>query len=566
MTVAPHVIAAQAANLGRKMLRADPLGARVFASPQQRDTWRYVAQEHETLFRAGNGASKTDLGAALSIALLQQRPSIDGRTRDEAYGEKPVPRWELPVPEIRLPVTGWCLVQSYKAALSSVVDMLKKYLGDWPHRWRKDGGYPTALEVMPWGGDPDAPDTWSRLVFFVEGGDLPSSGRVDFIWADEPPLEEYWSEMLQRARAGGVPFFAFITATPKDKRHWMYLRLRFQDCERRVNGGRVEVVSSMLDNQFLTARDRERRLERARGDKRALAILHGAYVDVSGTNPWPQHYATMDRLSESCTPPVERVVRVHGEQDSRGERTFTPVDLRVESWGEPEAGELYWALVDCSLGIQDEEGRHSPAEIMIVSRARPRGDELDELRRPKLVERWNGYATPYTVGSLLASMSARWNGALADVDATGGYGEAVILRARQLGCRFMRSKTLVKGEEIVFDGFRQTPQVVANLMASIGEWLERAGRGEAVTEVPSAAVIACLRNAQVNDAGKLMQGAGAHTEDITCLGRALWLLNRRPAPLIERPLAPTNRERLEQALGKPLRLPRRLRPGRPLMR
>lgn len=522
-------------------LDSDPLAYRRFSSPQAREFFEAVSRQLETLLRSGNKASKTFTGAQYLVASSQGRPEVDGRTIREAEGwtdesgvhHEPQPYRTFRMPEIRTPNTWWVLVHGLKLAVDSVVEAVHLQLGNYPHRPipSQASGMIAGWYVRPWGSDAperDCKKRWSKILLFPEKGSDPTSGRVDGIWADEPPLHSFWQEMRMRGRALNAPFFSMITFTPKKRERWEMLRKDFENCLHRVNQGRYEIVMSVYDNQALSPEDIRKIEEKVRGDELELARLFGQYVDISGANPFRKWGNVLTRWRKECDDPQPRHARVRAliYDLLTGQRSMGWEDHEWQLHEEYDPTDEYWMVFDPSMGIEDPEGEHSPAGGGVLARGKPYWDEdgvtLVE-RFPYVAARFNGYPTSYTLGSIAAQMWNYYGGPPFDVDNTGAYGEACIGRMIELGCSRPQPTALFHRPGSVNDdiGFKSTDHSNQQILSSIQRVLEESRQADTF-HPRNGALVESLMSAQVDRHGRLIQGSGRHTEDITWLGRALY--------------------------------------------
>lgn len=539
-------------------LEADPLGHSLHSSEPAREFVHAVARQLETLLRSGNKAGKTTAMSRFVTGMAQARPEIDDRTILEARAGVPYRAFKLP--EIRTPNTWWVLVHGLKLAVDSVVECMRAQLGDYPSREipSQAGGLIAGWYIKPWNTDSnDYKKRWSRVMLFPEKGEDPVAGRVDGIWADEPPRHSFWQEMRMRGRALNAPFYSAITFTPKDRPRWEPYRNDFRNCRNRARGGRYEVVMSVFDNQALTPEDIQKIREKVADDPLELARLYGQYVDVDGANPFKRWAAVLTRWRKhNAVEPLPMNARVRAliYDALTGKRDLGWEEHAWQMFDDYDPTEEYWMVLDPSMGIEDPEGEHSPAGGGVLARGQAYwsddGTTLIE-RMPYVAARFNDYVTSYTLGSIGSDIWHRYNGPPHDIDNTGGYGEMCIYRMLELGCdRTARYAVQTKPGNIVDDiGWKANEQINQQILGSIQRVLEES-RHQDTFDPRSAELIETLMSARVDRNGRLIQGAGRHTEDITWLGRALWRHFSQPLVPPPQPRRQTFEDILRRETGR----------------
>ena len=512
--------------------RRDPLLGFRFRSEAQRQLFRH-AHHAECYWRSGNSGGKTAGGAALGICLARGIEMLDGE----------------PVPKLGVPNTGWVMTQSYKQQVDASQKAYLSWLGKWPHDVSyvagKGKGYIETIYVstsLCKHETGKSCETCSRIVFHCEESESSVGGRIDWAHADEPPAETVWREVRARRQAG-KPFVRFITATPLDASRWGWLQDDFSGAlvyaSRHVTGsremvgsplnGRAEIRSSIYDNAALSSDDVQAFLVDFKGDPFLNARVRGDYVDASGSCPFD--VTVLDRWQSRCKDgKMDRVI-VQTQIDRPDGRVVVPVQVEGETWWPAEPNEKYLLIADPSSGIKARG--HDPAGLAVFAR-----------RQPRLVARYNGFLAPHGLGNLASILAQRYNRALVDVDMGGGYGGPFLTGLGRYGNINHDTDPDKPGFVNQRLGFRITAANRGELIGAIQQALT-----EDSIIVLSNDVLFTLKNivlAQRPGGGSRYQArAGRHDEDMTLLGRALYLLYTRPLKLKQRGLG----DRIRKELG-----------------
>lgn len=506
--------------------KRDPLALFRFASEAQRKLVRYVREGNETLFRSGNSAGKTYIGAAMAISMLRGKRDLAGE----------------PLPDVPTPCTGWCMVQSYKGQVDGAQAAVLQCLGDWPHKivWVRSEaqGWIDTLYVATGKcthGTDEKCKTCSKLVFHCAESDSGVGGRVHFVWADEPPKKETWDECRQRGTATRR-LFRFITATPKEKYWWGWMPADFYKCEDKPRDGFVEIRSSMMDNKAILPEVLKEKLEGAAKDQRARAVIYGDYVDLKGECPFPPDKLEM-WMKRKREPKVERVTILAERRTIEGD-IVVPVTCAVQVFHDPDPEEAYVGVLDAAsfLRLDPITGIVAKDWTREGSSARgvpdPCGLHIYARRKPKLVARFIGYCGGHGLGSLGAILARRYGNALLDVDLTGGYGEATV-------------RALTDSHYYYLNNFDRSAANPYGGGGSLGFKMQARNRAEMVAAIQQALLddsLICeseeaIKSLQevtyvMTPSGKERPEAsyGAKDEDMICMGRALHLMNVLPLP------------------------------------
>ena len=177
--------------------------------------------ERTYVTRHGIVTHNTGTGSAITVATLQGKKTLCGE----------------PLPEVEMPGTWWVLVQTYKQQVDASQAWILRWLGDHPHRLVNGAkGYVEhifiATNLCKHGTDEMHKSgfrcsTCSKLVFHCSESPSGIGGKIDGVWADEPPDEDTWREMRRRGR-GNRLFYKLITATPIEKKWWHWMPADFQ--------------------------------------------------------------------------------------------------------------------------------------------------------------------------------------------------------------------------------------------------------------------------------------------------------------------------------------------------
>lgn len=507
---------------------ADPLSEFSFTHAgrvhtSQRQLVEHVVQGHETALEGGNQSGKTIGGAALVVALAQGRQRLG----------------DVALPAIGQPSVWWVLTQTYKQQVESTQSAIERWLGTWPHVIRTVPGVAEAAQlilVKPLHVKSDDPKKWSRIWFHVQqtGQTLPG-GRVDGVWADEPPDVDCWAEATARGRGPGKPFLLWITYTPIKRREWEPLRERFKACDNQVVQGRIRLRATVFDNPWLTPDYLEslKNLWRDRWDTDAR--LYGAEVDDTGRCPFTstaELAKAMGLWQSRCRLPVRVPYQVLSETGWNGSAKV-PKTVEVERYHPFEVAETYYGLVDPSLGIPDAQ--HDPGALHVYS-----------MMRPRLVERWTGYLDPYALGWLAGKvMKGRASDQL-DIEMNDNLGIQVMRGARDAGhdnfAGDVREDKISGTMENVL-GWKTTATNRGGFIAAVLQLL-----GEDSVLIESQGVIDTLRGIVVNPQGRTEAGYRKHDEDMILLGR-FGYISRMGSAVDRTPARTPERTRLMELLG-----------------
>ena len=266
--------AAGAQALAGLSLREDqPIAFWKHSSEATRKASAAVTRRLETYIRAGSLGGKTEWGAAMGCAYALRMSVLDG----------------IKLPRIRKKrVTGVVLCLDYPQQKFSVQPAYLRLLGNWPHkiRWKQDG-IVGSLTVKPIGATDDE-STWSEVSFISQANLKAGTGArgVDWVHADEPPVERVWREFRKAAHAGEY-IYLWITATPLYVSQYGWLRDEYEkQYEGREHHGRIELRLRSLyydpatgerksDNAALTTEDLQQLEWRYEKDNAARGPLGG---------------------------------------------------------------------------------------------------------------------------------------------------------------------------------------------------------------------------------------------------------------------------------------------------
>ena len=499
--------------------RQDPLKAFRWAGDSQKKVAEYVSLGMEVHHRAAGYSGKTRGMAAWVVAFCRGMRELDG----------------VKLPVLARAATGTILVPSYKQQVESSQKAYLELLGDWPHEisWLRSGVVDTLL-IQPDNAAGTPSTQWSKITFRSQESGTPDNyrgQREDFCHADEPPVKSYWDEALKNAR------FLCITETPIKKSDWEWIKERFEGTLNRPASGRVEVLSRLRDNGYLSPQKIEELTNRFSGNELEDAYLLGEYVDLEGTSPFAQWYKTLTRWKERVKPAktVWLTVRV----DNGGS-----IRLPVEVWEEAKAQERYYIPLDPSRGLPGSD----PACIHVWRKS-----------TSTLVARFghradlplSGKCTPYTLGSLGAALHRIYNQALTEPEITGGWGDAVLLGLRQNGCGNIGHDGDVPSRKTSkSEGFETTGGSKPLYMAAIQRALD-----EDSATIYSADCLASISNIRQSENGRWEEvrqhGSGKpHGEDVILAGRALHVIGRFGKGVPKPVLPYTVDDFMQRAMGK----------------
>lgn len=524
--------------------RRDPLHGFRWASKAQASIAVHLALMAEVLARFGNSAGKTSGVAAIFVAMCRGLKTLNG----------------VRLPDVRMPMVHWVLTKTRRQQVDSVQAEYLRWLGGHPHQVAWDNRAKHYIDSIwvstPWcshGHDAHC-HTCSRIVFHCEQSGLESAlgGRIDSCHADEPPDWRIWREIRSRKRAGRR-LLLVISATPLYRKDWEEMARDFVDCDGHIRNGRIEIRSSLMDNEFLTDADRQELVEKwggrivngkpekgERADPLFEARVWGDYSDASNLCPFAP--GLLRRWESRCVEPlVTKTMQIEAERDTERGIVLEHRKALVDIWWPREKYESYWVLVDPSTGIESDS--HDPAGIHVYAR-----------RKRRLVARYDGFLGAHGVGILAGKLARYYNGATVDVEVTGGYGRGALQALRTMGYHHLnwREVTLSPGKVIQKLGWDTTAPLRGEFMAGVQRALE-----EDSVVIPSRAVLSTLRGIIVGPGGKYLAQVGRHDEDLILLGRATWLFANRPEyPVESRERRPEMGEALSRELGRPLAEPK----------
>lgn len=486
-----------ALEIDKESRRKDPLRYFEFASWAQERMVREAANG-EVLICGANQSGKTRGGAAFGVALARGESELAG----------------VPMPAIQTPNIGWIVVPGYKQAQHSVVKAYRTMIGAWPHIVHRQNKFIVGFYIKPnrpgVSDNPTNPENeWSTILLMPDEGVEPTGGRIDWVHGDEPPSEAMWREIRWRGQSG-LPFYRFITMTPKRRIHWQWIKDDFEGSLGKWHNNRLELRVPIYDNRFLTPKDIENaEREAAAEGVMGAARLRGEYVDDSGDCPFDR--GKLEAWMAATVPGKE--VRFTVVRMSDAQKTL--FQCLCEEWEPPDPTDVYLGTLDVGKGIDD--GKHDPDCLQIWSR-----------RKRKLVFRFNGYLGGYGLGRLAGQVGRRYGRAEIDPAVTGGYGEAVLTGlADEKYTNLARDTTRVRpGAMSGSVGYDETRKMKNAWRGAV----ERALLVGDVT-IPSREVVQCFMDLVVDANGRIMAGPRAHDEDWSCAGRAIERLSNRPTVL-----------------------------------
>jgi len=466
----------------------------------------FVAQAIEVHHRAANYGGKTQGGAALAVAFLRDSGHLAG----------------VKLPKFGRPLVGAVLVSSYDGQVDSSQKAVMDWLGDHPHQisWVNRGkNVIGTLWVRPDGWRNDDPQTWSRLTFFSQENSSEDSikgQRWDFVWADEPPVEAFWREARKNAR------YRWITETPIHQTDWEWLQKDFDGCLGVPYKGRVEIVSKLSDNRFLTPQQLAEKENEYRGDLHWRARLYGEYVNLDGSCPFGHEYPRLEQLLAWAEP---------GEE--------WELDPRVETWRNRDPNEDYMVLLDPSVGIQPREGD-------------PGGDAcamwVIAMRARAGVARYFGWIPPHELARMGLKAANYYNTALL-VPEVNGIGEAMLPILDGYPNLF-REYALDRYDKSLSgrQGWTQSEATKGAIVGSLKHALS-----DGTLDIPSAPAIKSLMAIRCDQRGKIVRPPGQNHEDMILLGMASYILAHpayQPAPRYQDRQPKTLTEQFEQAVAQ----------------
>jgi hypothetical protein len=491
---------------------------------------RYHAQGIETLLRGSNDSGKTQAGAAIVCATLMGWKTL----RNE------------PLPDVPMPATWWVLVQTYKQQVDASQAAILAWLGQHPHRLVNGAkGYVEhifiATSLCRHGTDEMYKQgfrcsTCSKLVFHCSESPSGIGGKIDGVWADEPPDEDTWREMRRRGR-GNRLFYKLITATPIEKKWWHWMPADFHNVEDKPRDGRVEVRATMNDNRFLIPEVKKQKLADTKGDPRERARLYGDYVDIVGESPFPPE--RLEAWLKRTRPPLRREqITIKAEMRTPDGDVGVAVTCMVEIFADYDENETYLGVLDPAtfLRLDHKTGLVATDWTREGSSSRgvpdPCGLHIYARRKPMLVARFIGYSGAHGLGSLGAILGQRYGNALLDIDLTGGHGDPAVGAITDAGYYAMLSYLAPSSNPRAGSpklGFSMNAANRAEMVAAI----QQALLDDSLVCHSEAAVRSLMEVTYVTTpSGKERPEAsyGAKDEDMICMGRALHLMQTLPMP------------------------------------
>lgn len=457
--------------------RRDPLKHYTYASPIHRQVAEHVSNGVECHHRAANYGGKTQGGAALAASFLRDTGGLGG----------------VRLPKFGRPTVGAVLVSSYDGQVDSSQKAVTDWVGDHPHEisWVNRGkNVIGTLWVKPDHWRSDDPQTWSRLTFFSQENSSEDSikgQRWDFVWADEPPVEAFWREARKNAR------YRWITETPIHQAEWEWLQNDFDGCLGTPYRGRVELVSKLSDNSFLTPQQLKEKEDEYRGDLHWRARMFGEYVNLDGSCPFGSEYPRLEQLLAWAEP---------GEE--------WELDPRVETWRDRDPSESYMVLLDPSVGIAPREGdKGGDACCMWVI----------AMRAQAGVARYFGWIPPHELARMGRKAAEYYNTALL-VPEVNGIGEAMLPELNDYPNLF-REYALERLDKTLSGrfGWVQTESTKAAIIGSLKQALADSG-----LDIPSAQAVKSLMAIRLDQRGKVVRPPGQNHEDMILLGMASYIL------------------------------------------
>jgi len=481
----------------------DPLKLYRYASAIHRKLVELVAQFIEGHHRAANFGGKTQNGAALCVSFLRDTGELAG----------------VKIPRFGRPTVGAVLVSSYDGQVDSSQKAILDWIGAHPHHAsfiNRGKNVIGTLWVKPDGWRSEDWETWSRLTFFSQENSSEDSikgQRWDFVWADEPPVEAFWREARKNAR------LRWITETPIHLEQYEWLQRDFDGALGVPFHGRVELVSKLSDNSFLSAKTLREKEDEYRGDPHWRARMFGEYVDISGACPFD--YPRLEQLYGWAEPgqPWE-------------------LDERVETWRDKEEGEDYLVVLEPSAGIRpigDQPGGNACGMWVVARRAKA------------LVARFYGWIPPHELARMGMAAATYYNTALL-VPEVNGIGEAMLPEFDGYPNLF-REFALERPDKALSgrSGWYQSESSKAALVGSLIRSLK-----DCTLDIPCGPAIKSLMAIRYDQRGKLLRPLNQNHEDMVCGGMASYIL-AHPAyqPAIRyKDKKPTSlTEQFEQALA-----------------
>lgn len=450
----------------------------------------HVLAGHEIALSGANQSGKTQIGAALVVSLAEGRDMLGN----------------YKLPQMLEPPVFWVLTQTYKQQVESTQKAILKWLGDWPHKIRYVPGQPESIQLLyvkPRNQPSQDHHRWAKIWFHVQAtGDSLPGGRIDGVWADEPPDIACWEEATARGRGPGYPFYLMITYTPIKRLEWEPLAERFKDCWGRLEHNRIRIQASVYDNPWNTPEYIEHLKNLWRGQWDYDARLLGAEVDDTGQCP----FTNSDQLKTAMTRWQSKVRAPRLEEFTVFQDSKEPIRAQVECFFDPHdfPEESWIGFVDPSLGIND--AKHDPGGIHVYSRLNPR-----------LFYRFHGFLEPVALGQLAGQLMQRCQGDPLDIEMNDNLGLQVMRGARDVGhdnfSVEMREDSTT-GKMLTLYGWKTTRANRGGMIAAVQQLML-----EDAVEIPSEGLISALRNVTVRPGGRVESRGRHHDEDMILLGR-----------------------------------------------
>lgn len=530
-----------AARSGLELAREDPLRFRRMSSPQVRQLVEWVAHGVEGFGHAGNAAAKTEELAALFVRMCRGQTGFDGRLMgrvgDPSAPAETKPHW------IKLPglVDGeawrhWVLGQSYDQMKDSSMRAYLRVIGDWPHEigWLDKGrGIIKLIKIKPENWPSDDPATWSEITFIStenmteEDVKYVQGARVHSVHGDEMPPQSVWREIRAR-KIANRPLYKAIGATPEYKHEWEWARDDFRSCLFSPLRGRVRVQWSVRDNRALSLADIEERIQsylNGDGSKSDLfdARVDGDFVDVSGMNPLPGK--AIVRMLAECQRGRIEVVTLREAPKRDGDEDFRdilPASAKIMRWLPWDPCHAYLGIADPSRGIDDKH--HDPSEFEIWD-----WTEAACVLRFGQTDGKGGYLDGDSLGILMDICGRQYRAWLA-LETNGGFAEAayLALRKRRYPWLLHEDKTRSPGVVTREYGWNTNPTTWGEMVGALTK-----GLNEASFQCWSNDMVqqwADLREAPDGRAPIVSRKVRHHREAVVCAGKALHLIQSRPAP------------------------------------
>jgi len=512
----------------------DPLARYFFPSPIHRSVIEAFGRGLRTHHRAANIGAKTGNCAAAIVASARDMVGLVACTRE---GGAPSPRRMAHAP-VRLPKFGRptvsaVLVQSYDGQVDSSQKWIITHLGN--HQWEpayvnRGKNIIGTFWVRPDGWRNDDPQTWSRITFFSQEAarDVSVRGqRWDAVWADEPPRRDFWEECLKNAR------YHIISETPVFEDEWGWIAEEFDGCLGLAKNGRIEFVSTLWDNGYLTAEQLREQEEKYGGKPEYKARMLGEYVNLSGSCPFGEQYSWLQQMLEWAEP---------GQPHE--------LDPVFETWRERHRHGQYMVLLDPSAGIRptpDDPIGGDRCSALCVEFL-PDGGLAD-------VGRFLGWMPPHMLARLGRKMASYYNDALL-IHEVNGIGEACFPELDGYVNLFRESAIEHAEHAMTYRyGWYQTAGLKAALVGSLIRSL-----AERSYDIPSAEAIRSLLAIRQDGRGKLLRSPGQNHEDLILHGMAAYIgahPSYRPAPhaSVRKPATPTEEffQKLSGEMGRRVR-------------